>query len=70
MITNNSADPLQVGATVKIRDSGYGPAKIVEYRGAIGPRGAKVYRLRVRNKPKPAYIEVLEDQIETIITDK
>ena len=61
-------DPLQIGATVTIRNSGYGKAKIVEYRGAIGPKGAKVYRLRVRKKPKPAYIEVLEDQIE--IADK
>jgi len=60
-------EPLKIGTTVKIRDSGYGPARIVEYRGAIGPKGARVYRLRVRKKPKPAYIEVLEDQIETII---
>jgi len=60
-------EPLKIWTTVKIRDSGYGPARIVEYRGAIGPKGARVYRLRVRKKPKPAYIEVLEDQIETII---
>ncbi len=61
---------LPIGTTVKIRNSGYGPARIVEYRGAIGPKGAKVYRLRVRKKPKPAYIEVLEDQIEMIPADK
>jgi len=70
MMTGNLTDPLQIGTTVKIRNSGYGPARIVEYRGAIGPQGAKVYRLRVRKKPKPAYIEVLEDQIETILVGK
>lgn len=64
------ADPLRIGTTVRIRNSGYGKARIVEYRGAIGPKGAKVYRLRVRKKPKPAYIEVVEDQIETILADK
>lgn len=63
-------DPLQIGTTVRIRNSGYGKARIVEYRGAIGPKGAKVYRLRVRKKPKPAYIEVVEDQIEMIFADK
>jgi hypothetical protein len=63
-------EPLQIGTTVKIRDSGYGPAQIVEYRGELGPKGARVYRLRVRKKPIPAYIEVLEDQIEAIPADK
>jgi hypothetical protein len=63
-------EPLQIGTTVKIRNSGYGQARIVEYRGELGPKGARVYRLRVRKKPKPAYIEVLEDQIEAIIAGK
>ena len=67
MIIGKLTDPLQIGTTVTIRNSGYGKARVVEYRGAIGPKGAKVYRLRVRKRPKPAYIEVLEDQIEPII---
>jgi hypothetical protein len=70
MIIGKLTDALQIGTTVTIRNSGYGKARVVEYRGAIGPKGAKVYRLRVRKRPKPAYIEVLEDQIDPIITAK
>ena len=70
MIIGKLTDPLQIGTTVTIRNSGYGKARVVEYRGAIGPKGAKVYRLRVRKRPKPAYIEVLEDQIDPIIKAK
>ena len=28
--------------------------------GPLGPNGARVYRIQVRKKPRPAYIEVLE----------
>jgi hypothetical protein len=63
MTTQNLTEPLKVGSLVRIRDSGYGRAKIVEFRGPLGPNGARVYRVRVGNKP-PAYIEVLEDQLE------
>jgi hypothetical protein len=64
MATEELNEPLKIGTVVRIRDSGYGPAVIVEFRGPLGPKGARVYRLRVRKKPKPAYIEVLEEQIE------
>lgn len=57
-------EPLKVGTIVRIRNSGYGRAKIVEFRGPLGPNGARVYRIRVRKKPNPAYIEVVEDQLE------
>jgi hypothetical protein len=64
MTTNNLAEPLKIGTIVRIRDSGYGLARIVEFRGPLGPKGARVYRLQVREKPRPAYIEVLEEQLE------
>jgi hypothetical protein len=55
---------LKVGDLVKIRNSGYRPGRIVELRGPLGPGGAEVYRVRVRRKPKPMYVEVLGDQLE------
>jgi hypothetical protein len=64
MTTQNSSEPLKIGTIVRIRNSGYGRARIVEYRGPLGPKGARVYRVRVRKKPQAAYIEVLEDQLE------
>jgi hypothetical protein len=38
----------------------------VELRGPLGPNGAQIYRVRVPRKPKPAYIEVREDQLQAI----
>jgi hypothetical protein len=68
MATNKPAEPqpLKVGDLVKIRNSGYGRVRIVELRGPLGPGGKQVYRVRVRRKPTPAYIEVLEDQLEAV----
>jgi hypothetical protein len=59
------AEPLKVGTIVRIRNSGFKSGKIVEFRGPLGPKGARVYRVRVRKSPQPAYIEVLESQLET-----
>ena len=64
MTTQHPTEPLKIGTIVRIRNSGYGPAMIVEYRGPLGPKGARVYRLQVRGKPRPAYIEVLQEQLE------
>ena len=64
MTTQNLTEPLPIGTIVRIRNSGYGRARIVEFRGPLGPKGARVYRILVRKKPRPAYIEVLEDQLE------
>lgn len=66
MEPQDSTEPLKIGTPVKILNSGYGPATVVEFRGALGPKGARVYRVRVREKPWSAYIEVREDQLETI----
>ena len=64
MAANKTVEGLAVGTIVTIRNSGYGRARIVEFRGPLGPKGARVYRIQVRKKPRPAYIEVLEDQLE------
>lgn len=51
------------GDRVRIR-YGYGmKGPIVEWRGPLGPGGAHIYRVRIRRKPEPAYIEVREDQL-------
>ncbi len=69
MATNKSggeARDLKVGDRVKIRNTNFKRARIVELRGPLGPGGAQVYRVRVRRKPKPAYIEVLGEQLEVV----
>lgn len=65
MPTEYPTEPFSVGTFVRIRNSGYGNARaqIVEYRGPLGPKGARVYRLRIGKKPS-AYTEVLEEQLE------
>ena len=68
MATKNLAT-LSLGALVKIRNSGFRRGKIVELRGPLAPGGKQVYRIMVRGKPKPAYVEVREDQLELIPAD-
>jgi len=53
----------KLGDRVRIRYSGFKSGRIVELRGALGPGGAHIYRVRVRRKPTPMDIEVLEDQL-------
>ncbi len=64
--TQNLIEPLSVGTVVKIINSGYERARIAEYRGPLGPKGARVYRVLVQEKPKRTYIEVREDQLEVL----
>jgi hypothetical protein len=66
MTTENLIEPLEIGTVVKIRHSGYHRAKIAEFRGPLGPGGARVYRVLVQNKPRRVYVEVLEDQLEVL----
>lgn len=68
MTLPNATEPLQVGTIVKILDSGYRRARIAEYRGPLGPKGARIYRVLVQKKPRHVYIEVREDQIEILGT--
>lgn len=65
---NNTTEPLPIGTRVKIRNSGFRIGKIVEYRGPLGPGGARIYRVRIRPKPNPGYTEVREDQL-IVVTD-
>jgi hypothetical protein len=66
MTTQNLSEPLKVGTLVKIINSGYARARIAEYRGPLGPKGARVYRVLVQKKPRRVYIEVREDQLEVL----
>jgi hypothetical protein len=68
-MTTNGSEPLKVGDRVKILNSGYvRGGRIVEFRGPLGPGGARIYRVRVRRKPKPVYAEFREDQLEVLAT--
>ncbi len=40
--------------------------RIVELRGPLGPGDAQIYQVRIQRKPKPAYIELREDQLVVI----
>ncbi len=66
MAIQDLIEPLKVGTVVRIRNSGYHRAKIAEFRGPLGPKGARVYRVLVQRKPRRVYIEVLEDQLEVL----
>jgi hypothetical protein len=66
MATQNLIEPLKDDTAVRIRDSGYDRAEIAEYRGPLGPKGARVYRVLVEKKPWRVYIEVREDQLEVL----
>lgn len=65
MTTQNLSEPLKVGTAVRIRKSNFKRAWIVEDRGLLGPKGARVYRVLVVKKPRMD-IEVLEEQIEVL----
>ena len=64
---NNPSDATSV--ILKIRYAGFPRARIVEYRGPLGPGGMRIYRVRAPMKPKPFVAEVREDQIEAILPD-
>lgn len=66
MATQDVLEPLKAGTVVRIRESGYHRAKIAEFLGPLGPKGARVYRVLVQRKPRRDYIEVLEDQLEVL----
>lgn len=66
MAPQNLTEPLQVGTIVKILNSGYGRAEIAEYRGPLGPKGVRIYRVLVQKRPRRVYIEVREDQVEVL----
>jgi hypothetical protein len=61
-----AAPTFKLGDMVKIRYSGFKKAKIVELRGPLAPGGVQVYRVIVRGKPNPMYVEVREDQLTLV----
>jgi hypothetical protein len=65
MAVEYKTEPLVINTRVKIRNSGYRVCRIVEYRGPLGPNGARVYRVQVSKKPA-GYTEVLEEQLEVL----
>jgi hypothetical protein len=66
MATKSVLVHFKVGDLVSILNSGYRRVRIAEDRGPLGPRGARVYRVQIQKKPRPAYMEVREDQLEKI----
>jgi hypothetical protein len=48
----------------------FGPGKVIELRGPLGPDGAQVYRVLYSRRPTPAYIEVLGSQLRPAKTGK
>lgn len=66
----NTTEPLKVGSWVTIRNSGYGKARIVEFCGALGPGGSRIYRVRIGRKPVRTYAEFREDQLEVVSNGK
>ncbi len=65
MTTPDRPEPLKDGTVVKILNSGFHRARIAENLGALGPKGARIYRVLVSKKPR-MYIEVLERQLEVL----
>ncbi len=66
MTKQKPAQLLKLGDRVKIRNSTGMRGQIVELRGPLGPGGVQIYRVRIRRKPKPTYIELREDQLVAI----
>jgi hypothetical protein len=66
MTNQNLFEPLKAGTVVRIVSSGYHRAKVAEYLGPLGPKGAHIYRVLVESKPRRVYIEVREDQLEVL----
>ena len=66
MATQNLSEPIPDGTFVEILNSGYKRANVTEYRGPLGPSGARIYRVLVQRKPRPVFIEVREDQLKLI----
>lgn len=60
------ADAYKLGDRVKIKHYLGNPGKIVELRGALGPNGAKIYRVLIPSKPTGSYIELRGDQLEPL----
>ena len=65
MATQYLSEPIPDGTLVEVLNSGIKRARIAEYRGLLGPNGARIYRLLVRRTPR-MYMEVREDQLKVL----
>lgn len=65
MATKNLSEPIPDGTLVEVLDSGFKRAKVAEYRGPLGPKGARIYRILVQRKPA-LFMEVREDQLRVL----
>ena len=66
MVAKKASPLFNVGDMVSIRHSGFKRGKIVELWGPLAPGGMQAYRVLVRRKPKPVYIDLREDQLNPI----
>jgi len=69
MIESKRPEPVRafnLGDRVRIKHYARGPAKVVELRGALGPGGEEVYRVRVGRRPYASHIELMESQLELV----
>lgn len=64
------ADHWKLGDHVVIRHSGGLRGRIFQLLGPLGPGGRQIYRVQLRRKPKPTYIEVRGDQLAPAPKDK
>ena len=55
-----------LGDRVRIKDLVGQVGRIAELRGPLGPGGAAVYRVKIKQKPRSRYIELLGNQIEPL----
>lgn len=58
-------EPLKDGTLVNIRNSDFNRVRILEYRGPLGPKGARIYTVLAVKKPR-ILIDVREDQLEVV----
>jgi hypothetical protein len=70
MAAKKGAQSLKLGDLVKIRHSGFKRGRIVELWGPLAPGGKQAYRVLVRKKPKPVYIDLPEDELVLIPAEK
>jgi hypothetical protein len=66
MAKDKTSQAFKLGDRVEILRSPW-RGRIIELRGALGPGGVDIYRVRIsRKKMKPILIEVREDQLKLI----
>jgi hypothetical protein len=54
----------KIGDRVKLKTQAGRIGRVAEDRGPLGPKGARVYRVLIRRKPRPGYVEVMESHLE------